>query len=94
MASHAPTRSKVCDSDCGPSWRPGFCDPDCPNAPGRPRPRSVLIVRFLTRWKRRLRIDGFAPELNKARRCRLCLGYSSQAPEPDGGCYDCPRRTL
>ncbi len=23
----------VCDKRCGPGWTPGYCDPDCPNAP-------------------------------------------------------------
>ncbi len=31
----------VCDPRCGPSWTPGYCDPDCPHGPNlgaRPRP--------------------------------------------------------
>ncbi len=28
-----PTRKGVCAVSCGPGWRPGYCDPDCPNAP-------------------------------------------------------------
>ena len=54
---------------------------------------TLSFRRALTRWRRRLRIGASRPESDRSKRCRLCLGYSSRAPEPDGYCFDCPKRT-
>lgn len=54
---------------------------------------TLPFRRALTRWKRRLRIGGYGPYPDPAHRCRLCLGWSRRAPEPDGGCFECPRRS-
>lgn len=52
LADAPVDRARTCEPGCGISWRPGSCDPDCPNAPASPPPFTPTsrFVQIPIRW--------------------------------------------